>query len=123
MALATNPSFHKDLLETVKSWPPGIYSTSPVISAIEPQLSTSSMTDPLKEVSKFACPSATFYISFTNIDYFATLACKALAELYVIDGQHDKAFSLYADVSGSNHYRYCAMCICFTNDAVDCILW
>nr|GMD71306.1 vacuolar protein sorting-associated protein 41 homolog [Ipomoea batatas] len=71
VALATNPSFHKDLLETVKSWPPGIYSTSPVISAIEPQLSTSSMTDPLKE---------------------------ALAELYVIDGQHDKAFSLYADL-------------------------
>ncbi|XP_019199476.1 PREDICTED: vacuolar protein sorting-associated protein 41 homolog isoform X2 [Ipomoea nil] len=71
VALATNPSFHKDLLATVKSWPPGIYSTSPVISAIEPQLSTSSMTGPLKE---------------------------ALAELYVIDGHHDKAFSLYADL-------------------------
>ncbi|XP_016478552.1 vacuolar protein sorting-associated protein 41 homolog [Nicotiana tabacum] len=71
VALATNPSFHKDLLSTVKSWPPRIYSTMPVISAIEPQINTSSMTDPLKE---------------------------ALAELFVIDGQHDKAFALYADL-------------------------
>ncbi|KAL3335965.1 hypothetical protein AABB24_031943 [Solanum stoloniferum] len=71
VALATNPSFHKDLLSTVKSWPPRIYSTTPVFSAIEPQINTSSMTDPLKE---------------------------ALAELYVIDGQHDKAFALYADL-------------------------
>ncbi|KAJ8551940.1 hypothetical protein K7X08_028383 [Anisodus acutangulus] len=71
VALATNPSFHKDLLSTVKSWPPGIYSTSPVMSAIESQLNTSSMTDHLKE---------------------------ALAELYVIDGQHEKAFALYADL-------------------------
>lgn len=51
VALATNPSFHKDLLSTVKSWPPVIYSTLPVISAIEPQLNTSSVTDVLKEVS------------------------------------------------------------------------
>lgn len=50
VALATNPSFHKDLLSTVKSWPPMIYSALPVISAIEPQLNTSSMTDVLKEV-------------------------------------------------------------------------
>ncbi|XP_022729889.1 vacuolar protein sorting-associated protein 41 homolog isoform X2 [Durio zibethinus] len=71
VALATNPSFHKDLLSTIKSWPPVIYSALPVISAIEPQLNTSSMTDALKE---------------------------ALAELYVIDGQYEKAFSLYADV-------------------------
>ncbi|GFZ17830.1 vacuolar protein sorting 41 [Actinidia rufa] len=71
VALATNPSFHKDLLSTVKSWPPGIYSASPVISAIEPQLNTSSTTDALKE---------------------------ALAELYVIDGQYEKAFALYADL-------------------------
>ncbi|KAE8660371.1 Vacuolar protein sorting-associated protein 41-like protein [Hibiscus syriacus] len=71
VALATNPSFHKDLLSTVKSWPPVIYSALPVISAIEPQLNTSSMTDVLKE---------------------------ALAELYVIDGQNEKAFSLYADL-------------------------
>ncbi|XP_060174078.1 vacuolar protein sorting-associated protein 41 homolog isoform X1 [Lycium barbarum] len=71
VALATNPSFHKDLLSTVKSWPPRIYSTTPVFSAIEPQINSSSMTDPLKE---------------------------ALAELYVIDGQHDKAFALYADL-------------------------
>ncbi|XP_027177627.1 vacuolar protein sorting-associated protein 41 homolog [Coffea eugenioides] len=70
VALATNPSFHKDLLSTVKSWPPVIYSASPVISAIESQLNTSSATDPLKE---------------------------ALAELYVIDGQYEKACSLYAD--------------------------
>ncbi|KAK7262225.1 hypothetical protein RJT34_29788 [Clitoria ternatea] len=71
VALATNPSFHKDLLCTVKSWPSAIYSGLPVISAIEPQLNTSSSTDSLKE---------------------------ALAELYVIDGQYEKAFSLYADL-------------------------
>lgn len=71
VALATNPSFHHELLSTVKSWPRAIYSSSPVISAIEPQLNTSSMTDALKE---------------------------ALAELYVIDGQYEKAFSLYADL-------------------------
>ncbi|QHN98588.1 uncharacterized protein DS421_13g390830 [Arachis hypogaea] len=71
VALATNPSYHKDLLSTVKSWPSVIYSALPVISAIEPQLNTSSMTDSLKE---------------------------ALAELYVIAGQYDKAFSFYADV-------------------------
>lgn len=71
VALATNPSFHTELLSTVKSWPPVIYSSLPVISAIEPQLNTSSMTDALKE---------------------------ALAELYVIDGQYEKAFSLYADL-------------------------
>ncbi|XP_050206162.1 vacuolar protein sorting-associated protein 41 homolog isoform X2 [Mercurialis annua] len=71
VALATNPSFHKDLLSTVKSWPPVVYSALPVISAIEPQLNTSSMTDALKE---------------------------ALAELFVIDGQYEKACSLYADL-------------------------
>ncbi|KAM7259595.1 hypothetical protein ACFE04_015336 [Oxalis oulophora] len=71
VALATNPSYHKDLLQTVKSWPSTIYSPLPVISAIEPQLNTSSMTDALKE---------------------------ALAELYVITGQHEKAFALYADL-------------------------
>uniref|UniRef100_A0A6N2LGR2 Vacuolar protein sorting-associated protein 41 homolog n=1 Tax=Salix viminalis TaxID=40686 RepID=A0A6N2LGR2_SALVM len=71
VALATNMSFHKDLLSTVKSWPPVIYSALPVISAIDSQLNTSSMTDALKE---------------------------ALAELYVINGQYEKAFSLYADL-------------------------
>ncbi|KAG4988936.1 hypothetical protein JHK85_031919 [Glycine max] len=71
VALATNPSFHKDLLSTVKSWPSVIYSALPVISAIEPQLNTSSMTESLKE---------------------------ALAELYVIDEQYEKAFLLYADL-------------------------
>ncbi|XP_027340722.1 vacuolar protein sorting-associated protein 41 homolog isoform X3 [Abrus precatorius] len=71
VALATSPSFHKDLLSTIKSWPSVIYSALHVISAIEPQLNTSSMTDSLRE---------------------------ALAELYVIDGQHEKAFSLYADL-------------------------
>ncbi|GMP88029.1 hypothetical protein CsSME_00040167 [Camellia sinensis var. sinensis] len=72
VALTTNPSFHKDLLSTVKSWPPVIYSALPIISAIEPQLNTSSMTDALAE---------------------------ALAELYVIDGRYEKAFALYANVS------------------------
>ncbi|KAL8525316.1 hypothetical protein ACS0TY_014805 [Phlomoides rotata] len=71
VALATNASFHKDLLSIVKTWPPSIYSALPIISAIEPQLNTSSSTDSLKE---------------------------ALAELYVIDGQYEKAFSLYADL-------------------------
>ncbi|KAL6575787.1 Vacuolar protein sorting-associated protein 41 [Orobanche hederae] len=71
VALATNTSFHKDLLKIVKAWPRVIYSSLPVISAIEPQLNTSSSTDALKE---------------------------ALAELYVIDGQYEKAFSLYADL-------------------------
>ncbi|KAL1544094.1 Vacuolar protein sorting-associated protein 41 [Salvia divinorum] len=71
VALATNPSFHKDLLSIIRTWPRDIYSASPVISAIEPQLNTSSATDALKE---------------------------ALAELYVIDGQYEKAFSLYADL-------------------------
>ncbi|CAL5423842.1 unnamed protein product [Camellia sinensis] len=71
VALTTNPSFHKDLLSTVKSWPPVIYSALPIISAIEPQLNTSSMTDALAE---------------------------ALAELYVIDGRYEKAFALYANV-------------------------
>ncbi|XP_057724785.1 vacuolar protein sorting-associated protein 41 homolog isoform X4 [Arachis stenosperma] len=52
VALATNPSYHKDLLFTVKSWPSVIYSALPVISAIEPQLNTSSMTDSLKELMK-----------------------------------------------------------------------
>lgn len=52
VALATNPSFHKDLLSTVKTWPPVIYSALPVISTIEPQLNTSSMTEALKEVSQ-----------------------------------------------------------------------
>ncbi|CAL5419044.1 unnamed protein product [Camellia sinensis] len=69
VALTTNPSFHKDLLSIVKSWPPVIYSALPIISAIEPQLNTSSMTDALGEV-----------------------------ELYVIDGRYEKAFALYADL-------------------------
>lgn len=55
VALATNPAFHKDLLSTVKYWPPAIYSALPVFSAIEPQLNTSSMTDALKEVCKAVC--------------------------------------------------------------------
>ncbi|KAI0529161.1 hypothetical protein KFK09_001708 [Dendrobium nobile] len=71
VALATNPAFHNVLLSTVRSWPPTIYSSLPVISAIEPQISTSSMTDLLKE---------------------------ALAELYVINSQYEKALALYADL-------------------------
>ncbi|XP_050378991.1 vacuolar protein sorting-associated protein 41 homolog isoform X2 [Argentina anserina] len=79
VAIATNPSFHKELLSTVRSWPPVIYSALPVISAIEPQLNTSSMTDALKE---------------------------ALAELYVIDGLYEKAFSLYADLMNPNVFAF-----------------
>lgn len=70
VALATNPSFHKDLLSTVKSWPSVLYSALPVISAIEPQLNTSSMTDALKEVQEYALSyynlnPLTIMISFT----------------------------------------------------------
>ncbi|XP_073011981.1 vacuolar protein sorting-associated protein 41 homolog [Typha latifolia] len=71
VALATNPSSHKLLLSTVKSWPHMLYSSLPVISAIEPQLDTSSMTDSLKE---------------------------ALAELYMMNTQYEKALTLYADL-------------------------
>ncbi|GAB4850337.1 Vacuolar protein sorting-associated protein 41 [Ancistrocladus abbreviatus] len=71
VALVTSPAYHKDLLSAVKSWPRTIYYALPVISAIEPQLKTSSVTDTLKE---------------------------ALAELYVIDGQYESAFSLFADL-------------------------
>ncbi|KAG9442877.1 hypothetical protein H6P81_018731 [Aristolochia fimbriata] len=71
VALTTNPELHKDLLSTIKSWPPVIYNAVPVMSAIEPQLNTSSMTDALKE---------------------------ALAELYIISGQYEKALALYADL-------------------------
>ena len=99
VALATNPSYHKDLFSTVKSWPSVIYSTLPVISAIEPQLNTPSMTDSLKEVSLIN------YICILNLltiflHYHVLVLCQALAELYVISGQYDKAFSLYADVGG-----------------------
>ncbi|GFQ01023.1 vacuolar protein sorting-associated protein 41 homolog [Phtheirospermum japonicum] len=79
VALATNTSFHKDLLKIVKAWPPVIYSSLPVISAIEPQLNTSSSSDDLKE---------------------------ALAELYVIDGQFEKAFSLYADLKNPGIFDF-----------------
>ncbi|KAM0945251.1 putative chromatin regulator PHD family [Dioscorea sansibarensis] len=71
VALATNPSYHNILLSTVKSWPTTIYSVLPVISAIEPQLNSSSMTDMLKE---------------------------SLAELYVINTQYEKALTFYADL-------------------------
>eukprot|EP00262_Sarcandra_glabra_P009102 TRINITY_DN2309_c2_g1_i1.p1 TRINITY_DN2309_c2_g1~~TRINITY_DN2309_c2_g1_i1.p1 ORF type:complete len:953 (+),score=199.24 TRINITY_DN2309_c2_g1_i1:130-2988(+) len=79
VALATNPSFHKDILSIVKSWPPVIYSALPVISAIEPQLNTSSMTDTLKE---------------------------ALAELYVINMQYEKALALYADIMKPDIFNF-----------------
>ncbi|GER55616.1 vacuolar protein sorting-associated protein, partial [Striga asiatica] len=79
VALATNTSFHEDLVKIVKTWPPALYSTLPVISAIEPQLNTLSSSDALKE---------------------------ALAELYVIDGQYEKAFSLYADLKKSDIFDF-----------------
>ncbi|XP_074573992.1 vacuolar protein sorting-associated protein 41 homolog [Curcuma longa] len=71
VSLVTNPSFHKLLLTTVKSWPNTLYSSTHVISAIEPQINTSSVTDFLKE---------------------------ALAELYIINTQSEKALALYADL-------------------------
>ncbi|KAG6679004.1 hypothetical protein I3842_14G108900 [Carya illinoinensis] len=79
VALATNSSFHEGLLSTVKSWPHVIYSALPVIAAIETQLTTSSMTDALKE---------------------------ALAQLYVIDGQYEKALLIYADLMKPEVFDY-----------------
>ncbi|KAK6144309.1 hypothetical protein DH2020_021129 [Rehmannia glutinosa] len=96
VALATNTSFHKDLLTIVKTWPPVIYSSLPVISAIEPQLNTSSSTDALKEVSAWEYYLIPAFILLTS--YKVLLSCQALAELYVIDGQYEKAFGLYADL-------------------------
>lgn len=71
LALATNSAFHKQLLSTIHSWPSSIYSASTVISAIEQQLNMSFMTPTLKE---------------------------ALADLYVVDKQYEKAFAIYADL-------------------------
>ncbi|KQJ85257.1 vacuolar protein sorting-associated protein 41 homolog [Brachypodium distachyon] len=71
VALTTNSSFHELLLTTIRNWPPTLYSASPVISAIEPQLNSSSMTEALKE---------------------------ALAELYVINKQYEKGLSLFAEL-------------------------
>ncbi|KAG6474149.1 hypothetical protein ZIOFF_068073 [Zingiber officinale] len=71
VSLVTNPSFHKLLLTTVKSWTHTLYSSTNIISAIEPQINTSSVTDFLKE---------------------------ALAELYIINTQSEKALALYADL-------------------------
>lgn len=99
VALATNPSFHKELLSTVKSWPPALYSSLPVISAIEPQLNTSSMTDSLKEVRLNYFVYFDWGITSTCSLSLVTSAFQASAELYIIDGQYEKAFSLYADVS------------------------
>ncbi|KAJ3692977.1 hypothetical protein LUZ60_012072 [Juncus effusus] len=79
VALATNPSYHNLLLSTIKSWPPTLYPALPVISAIEPQLDTSSMTDALKE---------------------------ALAELYTINAQYEKAFYIYADLLKPEIFDY-----------------
>ncbi|CAH1452513.1 unnamed protein product [Lactuca virosa] len=79
VALATIPSSHKDLLSAVKTWPPAIYSAVPIIAAIEPQLNTSSMTNELKE---------------------------ALAVLYEIDGQYEKAFTLYADLMKPDLFEF-----------------
>lgn len=50
VALTTHHSFHKELLLAIKSWPQAIYSVLPIISAIEPQLNTSSSSETLKEV-------------------------------------------------------------------------
>jgi hypothetical protein len=50
-ALLTNPAHHELLLKLIRSWPPNLYSHSAIITAIQLQLSTSSKTDALKEVS------------------------------------------------------------------------
>ncbi|KNA17401.1 hypothetical protein SOVF_080170 [Spinacia oleracea] len=71
VALALNPTYHKDFLSAVKSWPRSVYSALTILSEIEPQLRASLMTDDLKE---------------------------ALAELYVRTGQNEKAFSFFADL-------------------------
>ncbi|XP_031486112.1 vacuolar protein sorting-associated protein 41 homolog [Nymphaea colorata] len=79
VSLATNPSFHKELLSTVKSWPSNIYSAMPVISAIEPQLKSPSVTETLKE---------------------------ALAELYVVDKKYEKALGLYAELKKPEIFEF-----------------
>ena len=75
VALTTNPSFDKDLLSTVKSWPSVIYSALPIISAIEPQLNTSSMTDALGEggmniVILILITNFGYYYIFSIMNYF-----------------------------------------------------
>lgn len=122
VALATNPSFHKDLLSTVKSWPSVIYSALPVISAIEPQLNTSSMTDSLKEVSLIN------YVCILNLlticlHWHILILCQALAELYVIDGQYEKAFSLYADVSALSNFSCIQAAITSAKSHTHALYW
>lgn len=104
VALATNPSYHNVLLSTVKSWPTTVYSVLPVISAIEPQLNSFSMTDMLKEVGlfflSFQWHCSLCLMSQLNL-YSYNFGCllQSLAELYVINTQYEKALTFYADVS------------------------
>lgn len=44
--------------------------------------------------------SSVFSFLVSDNLFLVVLLCQALAQLYVIDGQYEKAFSLYADVSG-----------------------
>ncbi|MCO5553723.1 hypothetical protein L7F22_007249 [Adiantum nelumboides] len=70
-ALITNPAFHKQALSIIKTWPSAIYSVPAITTAIELQLSTSAKSPPLQE---------------------------ALAELYLLNNQYEKALALYVEL-------------------------
>eukprot|EP00252_Welwitschia_mirabilis_P005003 TRINITY_DN1539_c0_g1_i1.p1 TRINITY_DN1539_c0_g1~~TRINITY_DN1539_c0_g1_i1.p1 ORF type:complete len:997 (-),score=210.12 TRINITY_DN1539_c0_g1_i1:238-3228(-) len=79
LALASNSTYHEQLLSIVHSWPSSIYNASTVISAIESQLTMSVVTPALQE---------------------------ALADLYVIDKQYEKAFATYADLKKPGIFEF-----------------
>ncbi|MCO5579749.1 hypothetical protein L7F22_033609 [Adiantum nelumboides] len=70
-ALITNPAFHKQALSIIQTWPSAIYSVPAITTAIELQLSTSAKSPLLQE---------------------------ALAELYLLTNQYEKALALYVEL-------------------------
>lgn len=70
-SLVTNPSYHDQLLTTIKSWPSTIYSVPTIIAPIQLQISTGSKSPALKE---------------------------ALAELHVLEKQYEKALAIYVEL-------------------------
>ena len=68
------------------------------------------MTDALKEVNMNSILLVLIlmmdFVGYCNFfPLCITLPCQALAELYVIDGQYEKDFALYADVSALDEFR------------------
>ncbi|KAJ7513739.1 hypothetical protein O6H91_23G012400 [Diphasiastrum complanatum] len=78
-ALLTNPAHHEQLQETIRSWPPNIYSVPTIISAIELQLTSGSKSSILKEV---------------------------LAELLIIEQRYDNALGLYVELGKANVFEF-----------------